>query len=176
MTQSETVNDGMAFRALQPFAEEAPPLRTMDETYHDSAIIGQCLNRVLTSSHRKPPFSVHSAHDPPKLTDPTLTQAFLAHRHRPHQNSVLVTTRFYLPEVYSPEVIILPYDIVSNMENVRQQKNWLCRRPAGQRVGDYRRDGSWGGHPKWGGGERGRAAAGHSAGAGHGGGDARGCE
>jgi hypothetical protein len=80
-------------------------------------------NRVLTTSHRKPPFSVRSAGTPPKLLNPTKSRPFLAHRHRPHQNSALVSTRLYLPEVYSPEVTILPYDIVSNMENVRQQKN-----------------------------------------------------
>jgi hypothetical protein len=44
---------------------------------------------------------------------------FLEHSAHTRQNSVLVTTRFYLLEVHSPEVTILPYDMFSNMENVR---------------------------------------------------------
>jgi hypothetical protein len=64
----------------------------------------------------------HSAHDTPKLPTPTVTQAFLAHRSRLRQNSVLVTTRLYVPEVHFAAVTILPYDMLSNMEHVREQK------------------------------------------------------
>src|SRR5262245_58653563 len=73
--------------------------------------------------HRKRPFVVYSAHDTPKLPTPTFTQAFLAHRNSLRQNAVLITTRLYVPEVHFSAVTILPYVMLSNMENLRLQKN-----------------------------------------------------
>ena len=48
---------------------------------------------------------------------------FLEHSAHTRQNAVLVTTRLYVPEVHSPAVTLLPYDLFSTMEHVRSQKN-----------------------------------------------------
>jgi hypothetical protein len=72
-----------------------------------------------TQPCHKDSFSVRWAGTPPKLLNPTKSHPFLVHFAGPRQNSVLVTTRCYLPEIPSLGVTLLPYDMFSNMEHVR---------------------------------------------------------